>query len=65
MKLLSALLKKRRKDKVKFRNGKLELEEVVVAVLVILVIVLGIIFLNQFKEKMLFGIEKLKEIFGR
>ena len=49
----------------KFRKGKLELEEVVVAVLVIMVIVLGIIFLNQFKEKMLFGIEKLKEIFGR
>lgn len=49
----------------KFRKGKLELEELVVAVLVILVIILGIIFLTQFREKMLLGIEKLKEIFGR
>lgn len=50
-----------------FKNkfGKLELEEVVIAIIVLLVIVLGIIFLTQFKEKMLLGIEKLKEIFGR
>ncbi len=47
------------------KKGKLELEEVIVAVLIILLVIIGIIFLTQFKEKMLLGIEKLKEIFGR
>lgn len=49
----------------RFRKGKLELEELVVAVIIILMIILGIIFLTQFREKMLLGIEKLREIFGR
>lgn len=48
----------------KFRNGKLELEELIVAIIIIMVIILGIIFLTQFREKMLLGIEKLRGIFG-
>ncbi len=46
-------------------KGKLELEEVIIAVIVILVIILGIIFLTSFKEKALIGIEKLRELLGR